>query len=136
MMVVYELHTYSNSAWKLDSVFDDRDLAVLEARQVEHSKQFTGVRVLEETLDDASNRTISRTIYRSTKAEPPHAIAVQRQGQRAQLGGLTQLRVAGAGPANKQTGGLRNLLWVGTLTLGALLICGLGALLTLTDLIR
>ena len=135
MMVVYELHTYSNSAWKLDSVFDDRDLAVLEARQVEHSKQFTGVRVLEETLDDASNRTISRTIYRSTKSEPLPAIAVQRQGQRAQLGGLSQLRVAGPGPA-KQTGGSRNLLWVGTLTLGALLICALGALLTLTDLIR
>lgn len=135
MMVVYELHAYSNSAWKLDSVFDDRDLAVIEARQVELGKHYAGVRVLEETLDDASNRTISRTIYRSTKSEPPHAIAVQRQGQRAQLGGLAQLRVAGADPA-KQAGGSRNLLWVGTLTIGALLICALGALLTLTDLIR
>lgn len=135
MMVVYELHTYSNSAWKLDSVFDDRDLAVIEARQVEHSKHYSGVRVLEETLDDASNRTVSRTIYRSTKAEPSHAIARQRPGQGVQLGGLTQLRVASAGPATA-AGGSRHLLLIGTLTIGALLICGLGALLTLTDLIQ
>ena len=132
MMVVYELHTYSNAAWKLDSVFDDRDLAVIEARQVEQSKQYAGVRVLEETLDDASSRTVSRTIYRSTKAEPPQA--AQRQGHRPPIG-VTQLRLAGIDP-EKQAAGSRHLLLVGMLTLGGLLICGLGALLTLTDLIR
>lgn len=133
MMVVYELHTYSNAAWKLDSVFDDRDLAVIEARQVEQSKLFNGVRVLEETLDDASNRTVSRTIYRSTKAEPPQA-ATQRQGQRPPIG-VTQLRLAGIDP-ERHAAGSRHLLVVGMLTLGGLLICGLGALLMLTDLIR
>jgi len=135
MMVVYELHTYSNRAWKLDSVFDDRDLAVLEARQVERGKHYAGVRVLEETLDDASNRTISRTIYRSSKVEPPHSMATQRQGHPAQLGAPTQPRVAGAASA-KQPGGYSHVLLIGSLTIGALLICALGALFALTDLIR
>ncbi len=69
MMVVYEIHTFRDAAWKIDSVFDDRDLAVLEALRVERANRHAAVRVVEESIDDATDRTVTRTIYRTSKVE-------------------------------------------------------------------
>lgn len=134
MMVVYELHTLRDRAWKIDSVFDDRDLAVLEARRIERSKHYSGVRVLEETVDQATNRTVSRTIYRSSKIETPPAEGHQRRPQSASLGSAAKPMAAHDSATTKHPARHGNVRLVMSLTVGAILICGLGALYALTAL--
>lgn len=63
-MRAFEIHTFHNGRWKIDSVFDDRDLALFEASRMESSKRHAGVRVIEENFDEESRKCTTRTIYR------------------------------------------------------------------------
>ncbi len=68
-MRAFEIHTYQNGRWKIDSVFDDKELALFEAKRMEDSARFSGVRVVEEAFDENNNKTSARTIYRGSKAD-------------------------------------------------------------------
>lgn len=94
LLRVYEIHTYRSGTWKIDSVFDDRDLALMEAERVDHSNRFPAVRVVEETFDDVSQEGGTRTIYRSSKAEK---INTAQRAQRAE-----PLKTAGPPPKQRQ----------------------------------
>jgi hypothetical protein len=61
------VQTYRNSKWSVDSVFDDHQLAVFEARRMDESGRFGGVRVVEEIWDPNTNRTSTRTVFRDSK---------------------------------------------------------------------
>jgi hypothetical protein len=61
------VQTYRNSKWSVDSVFDDHPLAVFEARRMDESGRFGGVRVVEEIWDPNTNRTSTRTVFRDSK---------------------------------------------------------------------
>ena len=63
----FEIHTYRGGRWKIYSVFDDRDLAVFEAKRMDVPGRYSGVRMVEETFDEASNTTTSRTVFRGAK---------------------------------------------------------------------
>ena len=69
VLKVFEIHTYRNGAWKIDSVFDDRDLAMMEAERMDRGNRYSAVRVVEETFDDETEKGNTRTIFRSSKAE-------------------------------------------------------------------
>ena len=68
-MKAFELHTYSDGNWKIDSVFDNRELALYEARRVDDGSRYTRVRVIEENHDDSSDLTTTRTIFRGGTVE-------------------------------------------------------------------
>ena len=135
MMVVYELHTFRDGAWKIDSIFDDRDLAVLEAQRVERANRYTGVRVVEETFDQATDRTITRTIYRSSKIDKPNAEALQRRSEAIQRPARPRPPRPAAAPAKPSVIPSRVLV-LATLTAGAILFCSLGAIYALNALTR
>lgn len=63
-MKTYELHTYLKGVWKIDSMFDDPEIAIEEAKRVEESRRYSGIRVIEEVYDQDKNRTSTRTIFR------------------------------------------------------------------------
>ncbi len=67
-MRAFEIHTFHNGKWKIDSVFDDRDLALFEAGRMESSSRHAGVRVIEETFDEDSQECKTRTIYKGEKS--------------------------------------------------------------------
>lgn len=146
MMVVYEIHTFRDGAWKIDSVFDDRDLAVLEAQRVERTNRYSGVRVVEETYDQATDRTVTRTIYRSSKVDRPNAEALQRRirpavASSSAIGSASASGTARSRPARpaamaKRPASLTRVILVATLTIGAILFCSLGALYALNTLTR
>ena len=68
-MRAFEIHTYQDGKWKIDSVFDDRELALFEARRVDEGSRYSGVRVIEENYDEASDLTTTRTIFRGGTAD-------------------------------------------------------------------
>ena len=67
-MRTYEIHILRNGRWKIDSVFDDKELALFEAQRMDGSGRYPGVRVIEEAFDEQDTNISARTIFRGTKA--------------------------------------------------------------------
>ncbi len=72
-MKAFEIHTYQSGKWKIDSVFDDRDLAMFEAQRMDESGRYSGIRVVEEVYVEATQETKTRTIYRGSKVAAENA---------------------------------------------------------------
>lgn len=68
-MRAYEIHTYKDGKWKMDSVFDDRELAVFEAKKITEGSRYSGVKVIEENYDELTNMTTTRTLFRGGAAK-------------------------------------------------------------------
>ena len=56
-MKAFEIHTYQSGKWRIDSVFDDRDLALFEAQRMDESGRYTGIRVIEEIYVESTQET-------------------------------------------------------------------------------
>ena len=50
-MKAYEIQTFRDGVWKMDSVFDDRALAIYEAKKIDESTRYAGVKVIEENCE-------------------------------------------------------------------------------------
>ncbi len=81
MIVSYEIHTFVSGEWKIDSIFDSRDLALSEARRIDEGTRYSAVRVIEESFDEATQRVNSWTIFRGTKVDKGNANALERKKQ-------------------------------------------------------
>jgi hypothetical protein len=77
-MKAFEIHVYQGGRWKIDSIFDDRELAVFEAQRMDISGRFPGVRVVEEVYDEASNTTTNRTIFRGARVAKANEEELQK----------------------------------------------------------
>ncbi|HEX9837057.1 MAG TPA: hypothetical protein VGB90_09395 [Alphaproteobacteria bacterium] len=127
----YELQILQAGKWMIDSVFDDRGLALFEAERVEAGGRHAGVRVVEETFDQATQMTRARTIFRkvrqapqpSAEAEAPDAAPAR--ARRAQDEDATP----GGGPRPVQAGRSESLRLVGVF--GAITLGGVGVVLAL-----
>jgi hypothetical protein len=60
----FEIHIFQGGRWKIDSVFDDRELALFEAQRMDGSGRYSGVRVVEESVHGRTRKALSRTIFR------------------------------------------------------------------------
>lgn len=68
----YEVQIFREKRWRIDSMFDDRALALFEAKRMNESGRYVCVRVVEETFDQASGNTKLSTIYRGGRIEQAH----------------------------------------------------------------
>jgi len=68
-MKAFEIHTFRGGKWKIDSVFDDKELALFEARRMDQSSRYPGVRVIEENFNESTLETVTRTIFKGGRAE-------------------------------------------------------------------
>jgi hypothetical protein len=94
-MKAFEIHTYQSGKWKIDSVFDDRDLAMFEAQRMDESGRYTGIRVVEEIYVEATQETKTRTIYRGSKIAAANAEQLRiSKNQRQNKGKALQKRKA------------------------------------------
>lgn len=129
VLKVFEIHTFRSGVWKIDSVFDDRDLAIMEADRMDRSKRFSAVRVIEETFDDETEKGNTRTIFRSTKAQHINTANQTRQKQ--------GLKVAAAPPPPKFVKKKKTIgsqLVIAAFVLVAIAVGGIGVLEVLNSL--
>jgi hypothetical protein len=77
-MKAFEIHTYQSGKSKIDSVFDDRDLAMFEAQRMDSSGRYTGIRVVEEIYLESTRETKTRTIYRGSKIAEANAAQLRK----------------------------------------------------------
>ena len=80
-MKAFEIHTYQSGKWRIDSVFDDRDLALFEAQHMDESGRYTGIRVIEEIYVESTQENKTRTIFRGSKVEAANAEQLRKSKQ-------------------------------------------------------
>ena len=81
IMKAFEIHTYQSGKWRIDSVFDDRDLALLEAQLMDERGRYTGIRVIEEIYVESTPETKTRTIFRGSTVEAANAEQLRKSKQ-------------------------------------------------------
>lgn len=125
-MILYEIHIFRDGKWKIDSVFDDKELAIYEAQRMERGGRFSAVRVIQETYDEETQRTSIRTVYRTSKVQASNIEASRRRAQ--------PLAVAAPPPPPRRPkkSGLSPAALLVTLIL--IVLGGIGALYLLQDL--
>ncbi len=67
--VSYELLSFKGGSWIIESVFDNKDVAVREARRLLAGRHQKGVKVIEEKYDDATDNTMVRIVFSRQKGE-------------------------------------------------------------------
>ena len=59
----FELQTFKNGQWTVDSYYDDRDLALSEAERLNETGRHAGVRVLREEFHEPTNTSNYHIIF-------------------------------------------------------------------------
>ncbi len=134
-MKAFEIHTYQDGKWKIDSIFDDRELALFEARRVDEGSRYSGVRVIEENYEESSNLTTTRTIFRGGNVDRQEKA---RKASKAVKARARARRGAGSREMGKKRRPRKNRktsnLVIPVLILSVLAIAGLAALFGLQEL--
>jgi phage-related protein len=83
-MKAFEMHTYQSGKWKIDTVFDDSDLAMFEAQRMDESGRCTSIRVVEEIYVESTQETKTRTIFRGSKIAAANAEQLRKSKENRQ----------------------------------------------------
>ncbi len=67
MLVAYEVQVYESGDWQIASMFNERELALMEARRIEEGMRRKETRVVEESHDEDSGLTRSKVSYTTPK---------------------------------------------------------------------
>jgi hypothetical protein len=129
MMVVFEIHTFREGVWKIDSVFDDKDLAVVEAQRMERAGRYSAIRVVEETFDEMTEKGNTRTVYRSTKVDRVNTESVERRKAPSTIAAPPKKAVP-----KKAQASFTRIMIMASLTLGAIVMAGIGIMYALHSL--
>lgn len=81
MIQAYEIQTYKGGVWQVDSVFDDKELAVHEATSLHERGRYVGVRVVLETYNEETDEVTVRTVLKLSKTDADDAAARGRQAE-------------------------------------------------------
>ncbi len=65
--VSYEVLSTRGKSWTIESVNDDREVALYEARALLKNRHLKAVKVVQDTYDDEADRTTTRTIFNEAR---------------------------------------------------------------------
>lgn len=134
----YEIQIYRNGQWIIQAFFDDKELALLEARRMSETNRYAGVRVVEEIVDDDLEDVRQRVVYRWSEVDK-HNEQVREERQKLQERVLAERRRREKARAERRR--RRRPAWlqpnsyvmiaakaVGIIALGGALLYGINAL--------
>ena len=81
--VSFEIYSFKGGNWMLDSVHDDKNMAIHQGRMLISSPHHMAIRVIQETYDDATDNTTSKIIYKEQKGgdeEKPKKTTTKKKG--------------------------------------------------------
>lgn len=82
--VSYEIYSFKNGDWMLDSVHDDKNMAIHQGRMLVGGSHHMAIRVIEESYDDEADRSFSKIIYKDQKGKgdekPKKAVPKKKKG--------------------------------------------------------
>ena len=65
--ISFEIYSFKNGNWMLDSVHDDKNMAIHQGRMLIASPHHMAIRVVEESYDEATDNTMSKIVYKDQK---------------------------------------------------------------------
>ena len=65
--ISYEIYSFKGGNWMLDSVHDDKNMAIHQGRMLIASPHHMAIRVVEESYDEATDNTMSKIVYKEQK---------------------------------------------------------------------
>ncbi len=65
--ISFEIYSFKNGNWMLDSVHDDKNMAIHQGRMLIASPHHMAIRVVQETYDEATDNTTSKIVYKDQK---------------------------------------------------------------------
>jgi len=132
-LTAYEIHACSGGKWQIQAIFDDRELALLEARRLDEGRKYSAVQVVEEMFDGAANATVTRTIFRGSAIGDHNKDALERQAQvrRDARTARSKSKKAGTTADAKTAAGTETSVFAVIFILGGILALGAGALFAL-----
>ncbi len=83
--VLFEVLSNRGDSWTIESVYDDRDVALYEARSLRENRHLKAVKVIQEIYDDETDRTISRTIFNEARGAAKAKAKLQAQEEAANV---------------------------------------------------
>lgn len=78
-MKAFEIHIFREGKWKIDSVFDDRELAIFDAERMYAGGRYSGIRVIEEIFDENTGETRTRTVFKGAASDDNNAKSIKSQ---------------------------------------------------------
>lgn len=65
--VSFEIYSFKNGDWMLDSVHDDKNMAIHQGRMLIASPHHMAIRVVEESYDDVTDNSMTKIVYKEQK---------------------------------------------------------------------
>lgn len=69
LIVTFEIYTFRNGNWTVDSVHDDKNLAIHQARLLLDGRHHMAIKVMEETYDEAADKSMSKVVFSKKKSD-------------------------------------------------------------------
>ena len=69
ILTSYEIQLFQSGSWRINTVFDDAELALFEARRMFDSGLYASIRVVREEFDDRSGGVTTRTVFKDAKTD-------------------------------------------------------------------
>ena len=113
--VSFEVYSLREGHWNLDSVYDDRGLALEEARHLFRRRREKGVKVVKENYDDETNKSIPTTIYREGEGVKKHISKVREETNQRQ-------RIEPSRPKKEDASGFVRHVVILVLSIGGILL--------------
>ncbi len=113
--VSYEVYSLREGRWNLDSIYDDRSLALHEARHLLKRRHEKGVKVVKENYDDETNKAIPTTIYHEGEGVKKHRPKVREKRKHRQ-------RVEIAEPKKEDDSGVIRHVVILVVSIGGILL--------------
>lgn len=137
MLVAYEIQSYQAGNWKIEAIFDDRQLAIIDAERMDKVGRYSAVRVVEESHDNATGKTSNKVIFSTNKIDAHNKQAANRQAEvRREVDAARSKREESARPKAKKAPPKKSgpsLLLLGLL-LVVILAGGVGAMIGLKQM--
>ena len=113
--VSYEVYSLREGHWYLDSVYDDRGLALDEARRLLKRRHEKAVKVVKENYDDETNKAIPTTIFHEGEDVKKHRSQVRERRKPRQ-------RIKTAAPKKEDASGFIRHAVILVVTIGGILL--------------
>ena len=118
--VLFEVHSLRNGNWYIDSVYDDREQALHEARDLLERRHHRGVKVIQENYNDETDTSILRTIFTEEKGFEKPKPGRYKPGP--------SLRAAAPPPKKKEDSDFVRYIVMLVLSVGGILLTVIGLL--------
>ena len=71
LIISFEIYSYRNGNWTVDSVHDDKQLALHQARLLLDGRHHNAIKVMEETYDEETDKSTSKVVFSKKKSDEP-----------------------------------------------------------------